>query len=147
MKGTSQTSMRGRLLLRAACALAVAAAGCGASSARREILRDNETLFHAIAARDVATLERVLAPDFRFEQAGQRGDRRAWLAGIAARAETVEWITNEELRLRVDGDHALLCGVQRAGVLVDGKRITDRGTFCDRWQKLDGHWLVTFAGP
>jgi hypothetical protein len=146
MKPTDETAKRGQPLLQCACALVVGVAGCADPTARQEILRNNEALFHAIAARDVATLARLAAHDFRFEHQGHKGDRQAWLDGVAARSATVEWITNDDLRLQVDGNRAILCGVQRAMVLVDGKRVADQATFCDRWEKRDGHWLVTFAG-
>jgi hypothetical protein len=146
MKSSDEAALRAQPLLQCACALVVGAAGCADSPARQEILRNNEALFHAIAARDVAMLSRVTAPDFRYEHQGQTGDRKAFLDAIATRTSTVEWITNEDLRLRVDGDHAILCGVQRAMVLLEGQRIADQGTFCDRWEKRDGKWLVTFAG-
>jgi hypothetical protein len=133
-------------LWQCACALVVGVAGCADSTARREILRNNEALFHAIATQDVATLARVAAPDFRFEHQGQKGDRRAWLDGVAARTATVEWITNDDLRLRIEGNHAILCGVQRAMVVVAGTRVADQAAFCDRWERRDGRWLVTFAG-
>jgi hypothetical protein len=141
MKATDATP-----LLHCACALLIGGASCADSNTRRELLRNNEALFHAIAAQDVPTLARLAAPDFRFEHRGQKGDRRAWLDAVVTRTATVEWITNEDLRLRIAGDHAVLCGVQRAMVLVDGQRVADQGAFCDRWEKRDGQWLVTFAG-
>jgi hypothetical protein len=128
------------------CLFAVGLAGCAGSSARHQILRTNEVLFHAIADRDVAALERVVAPDFRFETQGQKGDRRAFLDGVKGRAANVEHITNEELELRLDGPRAVLCGLQRATVVLDGKRVDDQARFCDRWEERDGRWQVTFAG-
>jgi hypothetical protein len=114
---------------------------------QHDVLRRNETLFHAIATRDVATLEDLAASEFRFETAaGESGDRRSWLEGVRAMPYTIESITNEDLRLRLDGDRAVLCGVQRAVVLIDGKPIRDDAQFCDRWETRDGRWQVTFAG-
>jgi hypothetical protein len=146
MKATDEVATRGQPFLQCACALVVGIAGCADSPARQQILRNNEVLFHAIATRDLATLSRVTAPDFHYTQKGQTGDRKAFLDGVATRTATVEWITNEDLRLRVAGDHAILCGVQRATVLFEGQRVADQGAFCDRWEKRDGRWLVTFAG-
>src|SRR5262245_55192681 len=109
------------------CALAVGLAACVDAAAERAILRQNEALFHAIAARDVATLEQLTTPDFHFRTAeGQAGDRRAWLDGVAAIPATIESIINEDLRLKLDGDRAVLCGVQRAVVLHEGQRLVDQ---------------------
>lgn len=136
--------MAGRLLLLAGL---VGLAAC-ATASRHEVLVRNEALFRAIGARDVSTLTELLAPEFRFETAdGQKGDRKTWLDGVAA-LPVIESITNEELRLREDGDgRAVLCGVQRAVVVVEGKRVVDTASFCDRWERREGRWLVTFAGP
>jgi hypothetical protein len=125
----------------------VGLAAC-ATSSRHEVLVRNEALFRAIGARDVATLTELTAPEFRFETAdGQKGDRKTWLDGVAA-LPAIESITNEELHLREDGDRgAVLCGVQRAVVVVEGKRVVDTVAFCDRWERRDGRWVVTFAGP
>ena len=106
---------------------------------------NSEALFQPLPP-GLATLERLAAPDFRFDHQGQKGDRRTWLDAVATRTVTVDSITNDDLRLQVDGNHAILCGVQRALVLVDGTRVADEATFCDRWEQRDGHWLVTFAG-
>lgn len=130
-----------------AIALSVAVASCATSAARREILRNNDRLFHAIAARDVTTLARLVTPDFHFEtRDGHKGDRQTWLAAVAASPYVIESIRNDDLRLRLDGRRAMLCGVQRAVVIVDGKRVTDESPFCDRWEERDGHWLGAFAG-
>lgn len=136
--------MAGRLLLLAALVGLVACA----PATRHAVLVRNEALFRAIGARDVSTLTELTAPEFRFETAdGQKGDRKAWLDGIAA-LPAIESITNEELRLREDGDgRAVLCGVQRAVVVVEGKRVVDIASFCDRWERREGRWVVTFAGP
>ena len=125
----------------------VGLAAC-ASATRHEVLVRNEALFRAIGARDVSTLTELTAPEFRFETAdGQKGDLKTWLDGIAA-LPVIESITNEELRLREDGDgRAVLCGVQRAVVVVEGKRVVDTAPFCDRWERREGRWVVTFAGP
>lgn len=125
----------------------VGLAAC-ATATRHEVLVRNEALFRAIGARDVSTLTELTAPEFRFETVdGQKGDRKTWLDGIAA-LPVIESISNEELRLREDGDgRAVLCGVQRAVVVVEGKRVVDTASFCDRWERREGRWVVTFAGP
>jgi hypothetical protein len=135
-----------RLSLAVLAAL-VGLAAC-VSARRHEVLVRNEALFRAIGARDVATLSELTAPEFRFETAdGQKGDRKRWLDGVAA-LPAIESITNEELRLREEGDgRAVLCGVQRAVVVVEGKRVADTASFCDRWERREGRWVVTFAGP
>jgi hypothetical protein len=125
----------------------VGLAAC-ATATRHEVLVRNEALFRAIGARDVSTLTELTAPEFRFETAdGQKGNLETWLDGIAA-LPAIESITNEELRLREDGDgRAVLCGVQRAVVVIEGKRVVDTVSFCDRWERRERRWVVTFAGP
>lgn len=118
------------------------------SAATHEILTTNETLFRAIAAHDGETLGRVSAPDFHFETAdGVKGDRAAWIDGVRTMPYEIPAITNDDLVLRLDGDRAVLCGIQRATVIVDGQTVQDESAFCDRWEKRDGRWLVTYAGP
>jgi hypothetical protein len=110
-------------------------------------LNANDRLAHAIAERDLPTLEGLLAPDFRFAAAdGSAGDRGAWLQGVRAFSYKVLSITNEQLKLDLDGDRAVLCGVQRASLLVERKPLVDETPFCDRWEKRAGRWWLTFAG-
>ena len=136
-----------RVQYAALLATLVGLAACAAAT-RHEVLVRNEALFRAIGARDISALTELTAPEFRFETAdGQKGDRRTWLEGIAA-LPVIESITNEQLHLREDGEHrAVLCGVQRAVVVVESKRVVDSASFCDRWERRAGRWVVTFAGP
>lgn len=128
-----------------ACRFAI---GLEASTdASHEVLRQNEALFRAIAARDMATLERVTAPEFHFETAdGAKGDRAAWLEGVRAMPYVIESIRNDDLVLRLDGERAVLCGVQRAEVRVEREIVVDEARFCDLWEHRHGQWFLTFAG-
>lgn len=119
----------------------------GCASARHPVMDANDKVTRAIAGRDMNTLEGVLSEDFRFEDAGgQSGDRDAWLAGVRALPYQILSVETNELRLEAAGDHAELCGVQRATVLVEGKPVVDEAPFCDRWEKRSNRWWLTFAG-
>jgi hypothetical protein len=118
-----------------------------ASVATHEVLTTNEKLFTAIGAHDGETLAQVSAPEFYFETAdGMRGDRAAWIEGVRTMPYKIPAITNEDMVLRLDGDRAVLCGVQRCSVIVDGETVQDEQMFCDRWEKQNGRWLVIYAG-
>ena len=112
-----------------------------------DILTRNDALFRAIAARDAKTLADTCAPEFHFKTAdGARGDRPAFLEGVRTMPYEIRAITNEDLVLRLDGDRAVLCGIQRATVNVEGQGVKDEQAFCDRWEKRNGQWVVTYAG-
>jgi hypothetical protein len=59
----------------------------------------------------------------------------------------IESIRNDDLTLRADRDQAVLCGVQRARVLVNGESVLDETPFCDHGENRQGRWLLTFAAP
>lgn len=134
---------RARSLL--ACALALAACE---GPVKRAILRRNDALVRAIAARDVEALANLAAPDFRYRTPeGRDGDRAAWLEGVKTFPGAIESISNDHLQLREEGFAFVLCGVQRAVVLVEGRRVADETAFCDRWEQRGGQWFVTYASP
>lgn len=117
------------------------------ASAPHPILRANKQLSESIAVRDMATLESLVAPDFRFEtEDGSTGDREVWLGSIRDLPYAIKSITHVDLKLTVEGDSAVLCGVQKAHVLMEGETLVDDAAFCDRWDKRGDRWLITFAG-
>jgi hypothetical protein len=75
-----------------------------------EVLRQNEVLFHAIADRDIATLERLTAPEFHFETAeGVKGERANWLEGVRAMPYVIESIRNDDVTRGPRPSRAVRC--------------------------------------
>jgi len=77
-------------------------------------------LFAALARRDRAALERLVAPDLVLRIPGQPdADRTALLQGIAAAPGDILEVTGEQLRAHDAGDTGIVEGIQLSQVLRD----------------------------
>ncbi|HEX3475306.1 MAG TPA: nuclear transport factor 2 family protein [Kofleriaceae bacterium] len=110
------------------------------------LIEAERALFAALARRDRAALERLVAPELVLRIPGQPdADRAALLQGIAAAPGDILEVTGEQLRAHDAGDTGIVEGIQLAWVRIDGKVLEDRGAFVDVFAKRDGAWRVTFA--
>jgi hypothetical protein len=113
---------------------------------RMRIAAAAEAVAAAIAARDVNTLHRLLAPGFVHRTHG--GDVAAvekFLQGIAAIPGEIVFVKLENLRLDVTPAGVLATGIQHARVKVDGETIDDRRGFIDWFIESDGEWKIQAA--
>ena len=119
----------------------LAALGCGGWSARRAVLRGNQSVYDGIRARDAAKLRDFVAADFRYDAPdGKPRTRDEWLAAIAATPGEIVSITGMRLTTELRADRVTVCGVQRAIVRLDGKELIDDQPYCDDWQRREGRW-------
>lgn len=110
------------------------------------LIEAERALFAALARRDRAALERLVAPELVLRIPGQPdADRAALLQSIAAAPGDILEVTGEQLRAHDAGDTGIVEGIQLARVRIDGKVLEDRGAFVDVFAKRDGAWRVTFA--
>ncbi len=121
------------VVLAAATALGVepAAAGEGRAAPAAAVAEHVESIARersrALVARDIATLERILAPQFVYTNAsGVLTDKQAYLARVGT--PRVQWISQElsDVQVRVVGDTAVLTAAVHDRATFDGEPLDAR---------------------
>lgn len=135
-----------------ACAAPTAAVSRTAPSTTSSADRDaliaaEEAVFAAIAARDTAALDRLIADDFVVRIPGHADDgKAAFLAAIGSIPGEILSVGGEGLAAQMLGpDLGMVSGVQVARVRLDGTVLVDRGGFVDLFARRDGRWGMTWA--
>jgi hypothetical protein len=112
---------------------------------RATLLALSQSVLQAIARHDTATLAACLSRRFVLLAPSGRQDRDAFLAGVGgatfeARSFEFHWIDVE-----IFDTTAVVAGVQRVEVVVDGREITSRAAFTDVFVIEDGGWRLAAA--
>ena len=113
---------------------------------REQLIEVSQKLAAAIGRRDVKTVRGILATGFVQRHAG--GDpvgADAFLDGIAKVPGEILSIKVEQLTVDIDGDHAVVTGVQHAELKIDGELVDDRRSFVDWFVREAGDWRVRAA--
>jgi hypothetical protein len=99
-----------------------------------------------MARRDVAAVERCLAPGFSHRTtAGVKTAADAFLEGVAAIPGIVEFVRLQGLQVEIVGETALATGTQHARVVIDGEIVDDRRGFVDCFVRSGDAWLLRAA--
>jgi hypothetical protein len=114
---------------------------------RDALIAAEKAVFAAIAARDTAALDRLIADDFVVRIPGHSDDgKAAFIAAIGSIPGEILSIGGEGLTAQMLGpDLGMVSGVQVARVRVDGTVLVDRGGFVDLFARRDGRWGMTWA--
>ncbi len=110
----------------------------------REVLRAEHALYRAMIDRDLATLERILAPDLVYAHSTAVAEtKQEYVAGVAAGRYAYESVVSHEVRVRVHGPVALMDGVcdMRVGARGQPKDLI-RLLFILVWVKADRAWRL-----
>ena len=100
----------------------------------------------AIALRDVARLRGLLAPGFvARSMSGPPSEADAFLNGIASIPAETLFVRVENLQIDVEGDGALVTGVQQAQLRIDGNVVEDRRSFVDYFVRSGRQWKLRVA--
>jgi hypothetical protein len=100
----------------------------------------------AIGRRDVAAIRALLARDF-VQRAIGGGAARAeqFLSAVAQIPGEILSVELEHLEVELCGDGALVTGVQRSRVRLEGKIVDDRQPFVDWMVREAGEWRFRAA--
>ena len=101
----------------------------------------------AIGRKDVATLDRLLAPDFRLRSPGGAStERAAFIRAVCDVPAEVLSVTLEKLEIDLGDGAALVSGVQVARCRFHGETLNDVRPFVD-WlvRAADGAWQIRVA--
>ena len=114
---------------------------------REAILRVERRTMAAIRGKDVAALSAILADDFVYRTPGGADAGRAeFLNNIAALPFELLEVRGEELHVFLNGETAVLTGVQRARYrAADGAEGVSTVAFADVLVKRGGRWLLALA--
>jgi ketosteroid isomerase-like protein len=101
----------------------------------------------AIAARDAAVIESILAPEFVLRRPGMSCVQRAeFVAALIAIPVEITFVRLEQVDVDVMGDGALVTGIQHSQVRVDGETLEERRPFADWFVRgAAGRWLLQGA--
>jgi ketosteroid isomerase-like protein len=101
----------------------------------------------AVRGRDAAWMERNLTDDMTITRsAGSLMTKAEWIAGMRSDRTTVESLELSDVAVRVDGNVAVVTGVNRLrGRDAQGNAIDRRGRFTSTYVKRDGRWLMWAA--
>jgi ketosteroid isomerase-like protein len=95
--------------------------------------------------KDVSWFERVLTDDVTAASAttGTFQTKREYLESIRADKSVIESIQLLEPNVRIDGNTAIITGINRSrGRDAQGKPFDRRALFTGTWVKRDGRWMV-----
>ena len=108
----------------------------------RDIERVATEWMTAVVARDAATLDRVLADEFRLASSlGAFVDRAAWLR-MALHEVEAESFAYSDVTVRAYGDVAVMQSRWRQRARLRGKDWSGEGLLTDVWVWRDGRWQV-----
>lgn len=114
---------------------------------REAVLRVERETMRAIRGKDVGALGRLLAEDFVYRSpGGTDAGRGEFLKNIAAIPFELLDVWGEELHVFLNGETAVLTGVQRARYrTADGGEGVSSVAFADALVKRGGRWLLALA--
>jgi Domain of unknown function (DUF4440) len=100
----------------------------------------------ASGRRDVAALRGLLAPGFLHRTPGAGAvDARAFLEAVSAIPGEILDVRLEGLAVDLSDAGALVTGIRRANVRLDGQGIDDARRFVDWFVEVEGQWLLRAA--
>lgn len=134
----------------AAPALLLLVAACGTPAdpaATPDGYREAAAAFDtAIAAKDKAALERLIAEDFLWVRgSGATGDKAAFIAALAAPSIRIEPFKPTAPRWIISSNSALLAATNTLRGTADGEAFVDRHRFGDHWLWRGGKWQLVYA--
>jgi hypothetical protein len=110
------------------------------------VIHASTQLADAIGRRDLAVIRTMLAPGFVLRShGGNAADADAFIAGIAAIPGEIVSVQLENVQVDLTPGGALVTGVQRAQVRVDGEVVSDRRRFVDWFVRVSGEWRIQAA--
>ncbi len=97
----------------------------------------------AISRRDMAALEKILAPGAVFTTATGRVMERAAVLEMLAQLDThYETLESGDIRRRINGNVAVETGRVRVRGKRKGQPVDETQRYTDVWQKTDGRWRL-----
>ncbi|HEY6128137.1 MAG TPA: nuclear transport factor 2 family protein [Candidatus Acidoferrum sp.] len=136
--------MKNFFLLAAALLIFTSISGSAQNSAGDEagrVLGLENAWNHAIEAKDTKALDMLLANTFTaVEIDGSLSSKGEFLASIKAPEYQPSQAVNEQIKVQMYGDAAVVVGIFRIKGIEKGKPYVHRERFTDTWVKRDQTW-------
>ena len=109
-----------------------------------EIIIDlDKKRMQAMATKDVAALDALLADDLVYTHSSARLDtKQSLIANMKSGATVYSAVEPSEVRAQDLGDVVILTGVARIKVSSNGNNLDFRVRFTDAFAKRSGHWQM-----
>ena len=134
------------LAMPAAGADRVPAAGSARSGVEQELLALETAWDDAVAAKDQAKLEEIVADDFIVNSAnGSVANKRQMITSIMAPELIIEPFKTEDVRVRVYGNTAVLSGWFAQRGTFKGEPFEGVSRYTDVYVKRGGKWRAVLA--
>lgn len=104
-------------------------------------------IIDAIRDKNSTALESFVAEDFQYLTAtGETRDRARFLKDIASLPEEIEWLSADQMHVRVFGSIGVVTGVQQAKVRkADGSLVEARDGFTDVFRRTGSDWELVMV--
>lgn len=100
----------------------------------------------AIARRDITALAGFLAPRFVYRTPGGEAlEAEGFLENVRQIPGEILFVRVERLEIDIEGDAAIVSGMQHAQVRMDGAAVDDVRSFVDFFVRLGGRWVLRAA--
>ena len=102
-----------------------------------------EALIQAYPKQEAAVLERILADDLTvINPDGSSGDKAGEIGGLRSGKLKLESVTNDDIKVRVFGETAVVTGRATIRGQIDGREIRDQNRYTSVFVKRRGRWQV-----
>ena len=108
----------------------------------QEIRRLNDEWVRAFVARDVATLDRIVADDFAFTYPMEGDDKSQFISDVESGAVRVEDMGRENVEVRVFGETAVLDCRDTAKWQYKGRDFSGTYKTIHVYARRDGRWQL-----
>jgi ketosteroid isomerase-like protein len=104
-------------------------------------------IFAALRTRNSASVESFIADDFHLRMPRQPEiGKNEFLKSIRESPHEIVSVNGDELKTNIYGNVAVLTGIQRAVVSLEGgKQANSRGAFVDVFEKRGSSWMLVLA--
>jgi ketosteroid isomerase-like protein len=112
-----------------------------AESVEQELMKLENEWAKSQVKPDFAFMERILADDYTWtEPTGEVLSKADEIAALRSGESQAESVINDEMKVRVYGDAAVVAGRTTYKATVDGKPYTGQLRWTDTWVKITGRW-------
>jgi ketosteroid isomerase-like protein len=102
-----------------------------------------KVLIQAYPKQEVAVLDRILAEDLTvINPDGSSGDKAGEIASLRSGKLKLASVTNDNIKVRVFGDTAVVTGRATIRGQIDGQTIRDQNRYTSVFVKRRGRWQV-----
>jgi ketosteroid isomerase-like protein len=110
-------------------------------SVEQELMNLENEWAKSVVKLDLAFMDRILADDYTWtDQAGNVHTKAEEIASIKSGQGVVTSSVNNEMKVRVYGDAAVVTGLTTQKGMQEGKEVSGQFRWTDTWVKRAGRW-------